>query len=68
MVESKRDELKMDPQILQQIINQVEEHISPEELSSVDPESCTTPIEDDSMICGVCKRVPIDPVQDENCD
>ena len=58
----------MDPQILQQIMNQVDERISPPELSSVDPESCTTPIEDNSYICGVCKRVPVDPVQDESCD
>ena len=69
MVESNRsDELKLEPQVLQQIDSQVSEHVDPAQLTSIAPETSVNELVDKTIICFVCKRLPIEPTMDENCD
>ena len=69
MVESNRsDELKLEPQVLQQIDSQVSEHVDPAQLTSIAPETSVNELADKTIICFVCKRLPIEPTTDENCD
>ena len=44
------------------------DHVNPNELTSIAPETCTTEVAVATMKCGICKRIPTDPVMDENCE
>jgi len=70
MVEKTASELKLDPQELRLIESQVDDHIDKKELNSIAPETSLTPITDEkeSLLCGKCHKVPVNPVQEENCE
>ena len=61
------DKLEIEPQTLQLIESTVSEVIDPKLLTSIGPETCDADIDDD-IKCGVCKRVPVEPVMDESCE
>ena len=61
-------ELKLEPQTLQQIDSQVSEHVDPAQLTSIAPETCVEKLADPNIICFICKRLPVEPTLDENCE
>ena len=62
------NELKLEPQTLQQIDQQVDEYVDPTQLTSINPETCVKELADRMIICYICKRLPVEPTTDENCE
>ena len=69
MVEqNNQDDLKIEPQTLQLIENHISEYVDPKQLTSIATETRTTEMSDESLKCGTCNRIPVEPVLDDNCD
>ena len=69
MVERKEIDLEIEPETLEKIHEKVSDTVDPKELASIASETCTTKVEK-YMKCGVCNRIPVEPVicQDDNCE
>ena len=68
MVESsaQMEPLTLESSTLARIAKEVSEYVDPVELSSIASDTCISETPYPTRMCGLCKRLPVEPIMDEN--